>query len=230
MELNELKQISAKTISNNEISNRISDIPKAHIICIDEPDISKIARPGQFIMIDCGPNLVLRRPFSIHQVDSSGHFYILFVVIRKGTYWLSQRPKGTKLNILGPLGNGFSINPDSKTLLLVAGGIGISPLAFLAHKALSMRKQVTLLVGARDKHQLYLQKIPQSDINTIITTEDGSTGIKGMVTDLITNYINEADQVFACGPLSMYHTIAGLTRPMQQIDKVQVSLDNFLKK
>jgi dihydroorotate dehydrogenase electron transfer subunit len=175
-------------------------------------------------MIDCGPELLLRRPFSIHQVDSSGCLYILFVVIRKGTYWLSQRIKDTKLNVLGPLGNGFSINPDSKRLLLIGGGIGISPLVFLAHNALNLGKQVTLLIGARDKAQLYLQKLPQN-LKTIIATEDGSTGLKGKVTDLLPDHVNEADQIFACGPHPMYQTIANLTDSLQLANKVQVSLE-----
>jgi len=220
-----LKQTSASIISNNRVSDGIPDIPEAHLICIDEPEIARIAKPGQFIMIDCGSELLLRRPFSIHQIGSSGYLYILFIVIRKGTHWLSQRTKDTKLNILGPLGNGFSINPDSKRLLLIAGGIGISPLVFLAYNALNLGKQVTFFVGAHDKHQLYLQRLPQSNINTVIATEDGSAGIKGMVTDLLPDYINEADQIFACGPHPMYQTIADLTGPKQLDNKVQVSLE-----
>jgi len=176
-------------------------------------------------MVDCGPGLLLRRPFSIHQVDSSGCFYILFVIVHKGTYQLSQYKKGQKINILGPLGNGFFVSPDSEKLLLVGGGIGISPLAFLAHNALNTKKQVTLLAGARDKNRLYLQGCPQSDIKTIATTEDGSTGTRGMVTDILSEYINEADQVFACGPVSMYRTIADLTGSMQKTPEVQVSLE-----
>jgi len=199
--------------------------PKVHLICINEPEISQIARPGQFIMIDCGPKLLLRRPFSIHQVDSSGNFYILFVVVSKGTYWLSQQTKGTNLDILGPLGNGFTINPNSNRLLLIGGGIGISPLVFLAHNTLNLGKQVTILVGAHDRHQLYLHRLPQSNINTIITSEDGSAGIKGMVTDLLPDYIEESDQIFACGPHPMYKTIADLTGSLQLSNKVQVSLE-----
>ncbi len=220
-----MKQFTAEIASNDKVSGEIPDMPRAHLICINQPEISREARPGQFVMVDCGPGLLLRRPFSIHQAEPSGFFYLLFIVVHKGTHWLSRQIKGTKVGLLGPLGNGFSINPDSNNLLMVGGGIGISPLAFLAYNALALGKQVTLLVGARDKNQLYLQRFPQGGIKTVITTENGSTGIKGMVTDILLDYIVKADQVFTCGPVSMYQSIANLTDPLQQSHKVQVSLE-----
>jgi 2-polyprenylphenol hydroxylase and related flavodoxin oxidoreductases len=104
---------------------------------IEAPDIASSAQPGQFITVRC-EDFVLRRPFSIHQTDLR-RMAILFKMVGKGTVWLSQRQKGDKIDVLGPLGNGFGVPSiiarhevprQSKNLLLVAGGIGIAPLRF----------------------------------------------------------------------------------------------------
>ncbi len=98
-------------------------MPDYHLLCVDAPDIASSAQPGQFITINCGPDLILRRPLSIHRVDNSNQLSILFAVVGRGTQWLSQRQKGEKLDLLGPLGNGFHIDQASRNLLLVAGGL-----------------------------------------------------------------------------------------------------------
>jgi dihydroorotate dehydrogenase electron transfer subunit len=196
-----LKQVSATVISNIEL------MPGYHLICVDAPDIAATSQPGQFVTVRCGEELTLRRPLSIHQIAKSGQVYFFFKVIGKGTAWLSLCRKGEKLNILGPLGNGFSIRPTSKKLLLVAGGIGIAPLTFLAQQALTQEKSVALLLGAHAKDELYPQKLLPSEIETIITTEDGSGGEKGKITDILPRYVDWADQIYACGPLGMYQAI-----------------------
>jgi dihydroorotate dehydrogenase electron transfer subunit len=214
-----LKQVSATLISNIEL------MPGYHLICVDTPDIAAASEPGQFVTIRCGEELTLRRPFSIHQIVKSGQVYFFFKVIGKGTAWLSLCRKGEKLDILGPLGNGFHIKPTSKNLLLVAGGIGITPLTFLAQQALAQEKSVTLLLGAHAKDELYPQKLLPSGIKTIITTEDGSCGEEGKVTDILSRYVDWADQIYACGPLAMYKTIAGERKQWRDKKPVQVSLE-----
>ena len=88
------------------------------------------ARPGQFVMVHCGEECILPRPFSIHQVNDKGDVSLYFAVLEdgKGTSWLSQRKIGDKVALLGPLGNWFHVAPASHNLLLVAGGMGIAPL------------------------------------------------------------------------------------------------------
>jgi dihydroorotate dehydrogenase electron transfer subunit len=200
-------------------------MPGYHLICVVAPDIAATSQPGQFVTVRCREELTLRRPLSIHQIAKSGQVYFFFKVIGEGTAWLSLCRKGEKLNILGPLGNGFSIRPTSKKLLLVAGGIGIAPLTFLAQQALTQEKSVALLLGAHAKDELYPQKLLPSEIETIITTEDGSYGEKGKVTDILSRYVNWADQIYACGPLAMYKTIAGERQQWRNKKPVQVSLE-----
>ena len=217
--LNKLKQISATIVSSSEL------MPGCHLMCVEAPDIVAIAKPGQFVTVSCGQELTLRRPLSIHQVANLGQLHLLFGIVGKGTSWLSDRQEGETLDLLGPLGNGFSIEPASRNLLLVAGGIGIAPLTFLAQQALSEGKSVTLLLGARTGAGLYPQRLLPGGIETVIATEDGSTGTKGMITDILPDFVDWADQIYACGPLAMYQTIATENRQGRVRKPVQISLE-----
>jgi dihydroorotate dehydrogenase electron transfer subunit len=147
---------------------------------------------------------------SIHQVDSSGGVALLFEVVGRGTSWLSQRAPGDLVDLMGPLGSGFLVKPAARNLLLVAGGIGIAPLAFLAEEATGLGRTVTLLLGARKASQLCLGSQLPNGILIVKATEDGSEGRKGLVTDLVGEFAGQADQVFACGPVPMYKAMADL--------------------
>ena len=214
-----MKQVAATVISNLEL------IPGHHLICVEAPDIASESRPGQFITIRCGADLILRRPLSIHRVDNLNQLSMLFAVVGRGTRWLSQRQKGERLDLLGPLGNGFSIEPASKKLLLAAGGIGVAPLVFLARKALGEGRSVKLLLGARTKEGLYPQKHLPDGIETSIITEDGSYGERGKVTDILSRYVDWADQIYACGPIAMYKSMADQSKQWRNKRPVQISLE-----
>jgi dihydroorotate dehydrogenase electron transfer subunit len=217
---------------------------------IEAPDIAIAAQPGQFITVRCG-DFTLRRPFSVHQVGNNNviaseakqsQVALLFKVAGKGTLWLSQRQTGEKIDILGPLGKGFSIPPTksehSKHLLLVAGGIGIAPLVFLMQHA-SSQHQITLIHGASTATQLYpfssagkkrskLSPLPNG-VQFMPVTEDGSMGQQGRATDILTDFLDRADQVYACGPVDMYKAMAEMSlrakRSNLKLKKCQVSLE-----
>jgi dihydroorotate dehydrogenase electron transfer subunit len=214
-----LKQVSAIIISNIEL------MPGHRLVYIEAPDIAADAKPGQFITISCGRELILRRPLSIHQVEKRKRLAILFTVVGAGTQWLSQCQKNDKLDLLGPVGNGFSVQPSSQKLLLAAGGVGIAPLVFLAHKALADGKFVKLILGARTKNYIYPKKLLPEGIETLVTTEDGSYGEKGNVTDVLHKYVSWADQIYVCGPLAMYQSIAEQSKQWQGRKPIQVSLE-----
>ncbi len=201
-------------------------MPGVHLIWLKSPEIASIAQPGQFVMVRCGDGsgFPLPRPLSIHRRDG-GRIALLFAVVGRGTEWLSQRKAGDTIDIFGPLGNGFSIAPDSKHMLLVAGGLGIAPLCFLAQRALDEGKSVTLLSGASTAAQLYPAHLLPSEARLVTATEDGSTGHKGMVTSLLRDFIGRADQVFACGPMPMYRDIIATRRWRTARKPVQVSLE-----
>jgi len=205
-----MKQVTAPIISNIEV------MPETYLVWLEAPQIAAAAAPGQFVMVRCGGDTVLPRPLSIHRVEGAS-LALLFNVVGKGTRWLSQREKGDSLDIFGPLGAGFRIDPAAKNLLLVAGGMGIAPLCFLADVAAGEGKKVTFITGARSANhllpvsasqRLFEEGMLPASINVVNATDDGSEGYKGPATDLITAYLDGVDQIFACGPLEMYRTMA----------------------
>jgi dihydroorotate dehydrogenase electron transfer subunit len=178
-------------------------------------------------MVNCGQDCALPRPFSVHQVINKEDLALYFAVLEggKGTDWLSQRKVDDSVKLLGPLGNGFTVNTSSKNLLLVAGGMGIAPLYFLAQETLNEGYSVTLLYGAALENP-YPKDHLTSGIRLITATEDGTVGKKGKVTDLLPEFAGWADQVFACGPLAMYRDMAQKKRALGLEGKpVQISLE-----
>jgi dihydroorotate dehydrogenase electron transfer subunit len=220
-----MKQLKARITSAIEVMNG------TYLFRVEAPEIAAEARPGQFVMVQCDRDTILPRPFSIHSA-ADGQISLLIGVVGKGTEWLSTRKKGDILDIFGPLGNGYTINEKSNNLLLVGGGLGIAPLRFLAETAAGAGKQVTILQGARTCNLLIPVNTPQSlydkgihpaEIHCFNATEDGSEGFKGLNTQLIPHYIKNIDQVFACGPMPMYKTMAQMQ--VLQGKQVQVSLE-----
>jgi dihydroorotate dehydrogenase electron transfer subunit len=209
-----LKQFIASVIDNKEVMSG------AYIVWLKAPEIASEAKAGQFVMVRCGEETVVPRPLSVHQINGN-KLALLFNVVGKGTYWLSQRKAGDRVGLFGSLGTGFSIYPTSHNILLVAGGMGIAPLYFLAKEASSRGYDVTLLYGTTNN-----QRYPvSSDIRLISATEDGSVGFRGRVTELLSGYIDWADQVFACGPMSMYHYMNQNSNKLLKEKPVQVSLE-----
>ncbi len=220
-----MKQLKAPVVSIIEV---LTDI---YLMWLEAPEIAATARPGQFVMVGCGGDTVLPRPFSVHRVDC-GQLALLFNVVGKGTHRLAQVKKGDTVNIFGPLGNGFTINPASKNILLVAGGMGIAPLYFLAETAAGAGKKVTFITGARTRDCLLPVSLPQkyyekglapAAVNVVCATDDGSEGFKGLVTQLVPHYLTGIDQVFACGPAAMYQAMAKM--PELKDKSVQLSLE-----
>ena len=220
-----MKQLIAPVISICEA------IPGAYLLWLTAPEITAEARAGQFVMIACGKDTLLRRPISIHRVDGD-RLALLVASVGKGTDWLSRRKAGDTLDIMGPLGNGFDIRDNSRNVLLVAGGMGIAPLLFLADTALESDKKITFIVGARTADCLLPVSTPPktsesgvkpSGINVINATDDGTEGFKGLATDLIPAYLDSIDQVFACGPVEMYRSMAAI--PELRDKPVQLSLE-----
>ena len=209
-----------KVISNRAVR------PDIHLLQVEAPELGEASRPGQFAMLSCaeGSDRLLRRPISLHAVRPESVDF-LFSLVGEGTRWLSRRLPGETLDILGPMGNGFKIVPDSSRILLVAGGLGIAPLAFLARSADIPGRSIRLLVGARTASALYVPEDLPSSVHTVSVTEDGSAGAKGMVTALLPEQAAWADRIFVCGPLSMYQAIAQAPDRYFQGKPVQVSLE-----
>ncbi len=203
-------------------------MPGVYLIWLESPEVAAIALPGQFVMVRCEEQCLLRRPLSIHQLANATKLALLFTIVSRGTHWLSQCQAGDSIDLLGPLGNGFSIHPKTRNLLLVAGGIGIAPLYSLASSASKKGYSIKILLGARTAIQLYLKTYQDQPIKAefVLVTEDGTTDEKGVITNLIPKYIDWADQIFACGPTAMYLDMAHRKQELKLKGKlVQISLE-----
>ena len=176
------------------------------------PNLVTTARAGHFVEILCrsewSTDPLLRRPLSIYAADPDrSEFTVLVRPYGRGSAWLIQQPVGTVLDVLGPLGNTFTINPKSRNLLMVAGGVGAAPLRMLAAEAVTADLNVTWLLGAMHAGGLLTPHHLPGEVEYVVATDDGSAGHHGFVTDLIPNYIPWADQVFTCGPEPMFHSL-----------------------
>jgi dihydroorotate dehydrogenase electron transfer subunit len=187
-------------------------------------------QPGQFVevRIDNTPGVMLRRPISINFVDKEkNELWLLVHLIGKGTYRLGELKKGDQLNLMLPLGNYYNM-PDgvnkSRKLLLVGGGAGIAPMLFLGKELADRGFQPTFLLGARSKEDLFELEQFASYGDVCLSTEDGSLGEKGFVTQhTILNKV-KFDKIFTCGPKPMMMAVARYAKA-NNID-CEVSLEN----
>ncbi|MBW2506532.1 MAG: dihydroorotate dehydrogenase electron transfer subunit [Deltaproteobacteria bacterium] len=179
------------------------------------PDIAAEARPGQFVMVRTGEGMdpLLRRPFSVHQVAEGGLVQILFKIVGRGTQLLSRMQSGKYLDVLGPLGQGFT-NGENNQHFLVGGGIGIAPLLFLAKQLLKRNEPsaIKVLLGARTEDEIGIlaEDFGSMGLEVLSATEDGSLGQKGLVTDLLVPINETRATVYGCGPYPMLRVVAGI--------------------
>jgi dihydroorotate dehydrogenase electron transfer subunit len=218
-------QGKCRIISNDRV------MPTVNLMVVEAPEIASIAQPGQFVMIssaaaacDQASVRLLRRPISLNRV-SGNTISLLFAVVGGGTKWLAGRQAGEHIDLLGPLGKGFSLRSERQMLLLAAGGMGIAPLCFLAERALVEGHRVKMLIGARTASLVMPQRLLPPGAETVIATEDGTTGTRGMVTSLLPDYLDQTDQVCICGPLPMYRAIQKNYSGLMQHIPAEVSLE-----
>lgn len=177
------------------------------LLTIEAESIAKKSKPGQIVTIKCGDgtDAFLRRPISICSVDrEKGTINIVIQIRGKGTKILSYLKEGDEIDILGPLGQGFTMNPKHKKIIVVGGGIGIFPLLQLLKEHPAESKKAIL--GFRNKSLVILEDEFKENCNELlIATDDGSYGEKGFVTDILKREVEKEhpDLVFFCGPIVM---------------------------
>jgi dihydroorotate dehydrogenase electron transfer subunit len=182
------------------------------VVRIAAPGVSENARAGQFVHVRPGPSFepLLRRPYSFNRIDRrAGEIELIVKPLGPGGEWIASRREGDGLDLLGPLGSSFVIQRSTRNLLLVAGGTGIAPMRVLAEQE-SARRNVTLLMGGRSITHLWpTDRLPPT-VEYVATTEDGSFGVRGRVTDAIAPLLEWADQLCACGPWPMLAALGRL--------------------
>ena len=182
----------------------ISQIGKdTFLLKITQHEIAKTIKPGQFCNVKVSESNfpLLRRPFSISDVDGDIISFMIDIV-GEGTKILSEKKKGDKIDILGPLGRGFGLDGEFKVVIMVAGGIGLAPFPFV-EKYLDGKKETRLYYGARNKENV----IDYHFNNKNISTDDGSFGFDGNIVKLLESNLNKFDKentkFIACGPNPM---------------------------
>ncbi len=210
------------------------------LLCFVSPHIAKTANPGNFVHIKID-SVILRRPLSIHKIVND-EVYILFKVKGRGTSALSNIRKGDYLDIIGPLGQGFNLPKyeiyNKMHNILIAGGIGVAPILFLAQKLNELGKgrlniKNSILLGAGNKTDiLYEDYFNKIGYKVEVATDDGSKGVKGFVTDILKNILagielEEVINIYACGPEGMFFE---MNRVLKDYPKVycQVSFEQFM--
>lgn len=201
------------------------------------PKLLQGAVPGQFVMLrTVAPepsgavphDPLLPRPMSLHRLregKDGREWSILYDVVGRGTEWLASRKPGDLVSCWGPLGHGYSVRATSQQLLLVAGGVGVAPLIWLAEQAIENGKSVTLILGGRSAGQIYPASELPPEVEVVVTTEDGSLGQRGLATEAFSQHLEWCDQAFACGPNAMFETMAKALRASHVRRPVQVLME-----
>lgn len=184
--------------------------------------------PGQFVQvhIDDSPTTYLRRPISVNMVDYERNEILLLVAaIGEGTRHLVRKKHGDKVNCLLPLGNSFTMpRSTNERFLLVGGGVGIAPMLFLGKRLVELGVRPTFLLGARTASEL-LEKDMFNELGDLyLTTEDGSEGEKGYVTNHSILKEKRFDRIATCGPKPMMMSVARYAK--QNDIECEVSLEN----
>ena len=194
-------QEPCEIISINEIKSGFFDLR------IKNSQMVTLATCGQFVNIRC-EGKTLRRPISICEIDkTNGSLRLVFEVRGEGTLWLSTVQKGQSLDILGPLGKGYTVAPAPKNAVLIGGGIGTPP---LLQTLKEIGNSADIILGFRNKNAVILEEDFKNFANTVsVATDDGSYGHHGFVTDLLNIRLADrsCDMIYACGPTPMLKAI-----------------------
>ena len=220
-----------KTVQNlYVVSNRM--LNKDHALLELKSDLPlEGINPGQFVNVltDNANAVFLRRPFSIYQVDyKQNTIQLLIKVVGEGTKYLSKCVVGESINVIFPLGIGFTIPEKKSKVLLVGGGVGVAALMILASELYKSGHLVDILLGARSADSL-IELDAFSRYGLVhTTTEDGSFGMKGFVTThpIWAEKIDSFDKIYCCGPEPMMKAVAGLADLANK--DCEVSLENSM--
>ena len=202
-----MRLVAAELVESRQI------LPGQWLQSFHAPELATGARAGQFVHVRTGDysGLVLRRPFSINTADpATGIITLHFRTVGRGTEWMTRVRENERLDMLGPLGRPFEVDPRSRHLLLVAGGLGMAGVRMLADEAIRDGRRVTILFGALSASHVYPSSLLPDEVEYIVATDDGSLGHHGFVTALVQDYEAWADQAFACGPHPMLARLAQL--------------------
>ena len=209
-----------------------------HHLTFVAPGVAELAQPGQFVALAVGGDTsanLLRRCFSIHKVSSTpqvspsgisgGTVDVVVAAHGPGTRWLTDLSPGGEVNIIGPLGRGFPLPEAPVPCVLVGGGYGSAPLFWLAAALRERGCHVEMVLGAASEDRLFGVAEADRDADGVtITTDDGSRGVKGWVSDVLPEVIrrSHAEVVYGCGPMAMLKSITEVATAHGAVAQVAV--------
>ena len=168
-------------VINSPVEEIIEINPHIYLLKIFSPELTSIIKPGQFLNVRVSERIfpLLRRPFSVCDVEGD-HLFLMFNIMGEGTSILAHKPIGSDLDILGPLGNGFNLEGNYETAIIVAGGLGAAPFPYVTRKLID-NKNILSFIGGRTKDDVITYNLK----NVIEASDDGSLGFKGNVVELL---------------------------------------------
>ena len=206
-------QMDAEVLSNKRLGSY-------HHIVLAVNELAGYARPGNFVAISvggAGSAMVLRRAFAIYRAhmraDGIGIMELVVAPHGNGSRWLADRTPGEMVNIVAPLGTAFGIPTEPVRAMLVGGGYGSAPLFALAETLKSRGCRVDMVLGASTAAKIYAPLEGKRSVNSMtITTDDGTAGIEGRVSDVIPGLIeqNQTEIIYSCGPMAMLSAITDI--------------------
>jgi len=191
-----------------------------HSLTFVAPELAERTEPGQFVSVAVGASgALLRRPFSVFAVSKHGPWAgtveIVFDAVGNGTRWLAERTKHDVVDIVGPLGRPFPLPQKPVGCLLVGGGYGAAPLLYLAQRLQKNGTRTDMVVGAATSERVFNAiEAKRLSASVHFTTEDGSLGRHGVVTDVLDEVLENsgAEVIYACGPMPMLAAVARVAR------------------
>ncbi len=196
------------TVHAAAVTDRKELAPDVVLIRFDAPELVRVTRPGQFVMVVPPSGESAATALGIYEADGR-HASLVFFVVGPRTRELAALRAGDTLGIVGPLGNGFTISASDKDVAIVAGGVGIASVLLPAQALVRAGARVRLLYGARNAGLLVeADRFREEGCEVLVATDDGSAGHHGYVTDLLATLNDPPEMILACGPSPMLRSVA----------------------
>lgn len=217
-------------ITGEVVSNRRVGAYNHMVFAVNE--LATSCRPGNFVAISVGgptSSMVLRRAFAIYRAsmrsDGIGILELVVAPHGAGSTWLANQSAGASVDLIAPLGTAFGIPREPVNALLVGGGYGSAPLFALAESLKARGCRVDMVLGASVAGKIYAPLEGKRSVNSLtITTEDGSAGVTGRVSDVLPGLIkeNEVDVIYSCGPMAMLQAITKISKEFDLVHQCSV--------
>ena len=219
--------MSLMVLSRATVLERSTPMAGAVELVLEDPGAATAAKPGQFFQIAVeAQHTILRRPYSVAWTDRrGGRIGFIFNVVGSGSAWLASRNSGDEVDLLGPLGQGFTVEAANRRAVCIAGGLGVAAFPNLVEELTGRGRPVVFLLGARNSERLLpAERLPGAELH--LATDDGSAGLQGSVLQLLSSEMIAGAEIFACGPTAMLRGLVDAAERMEvPLARIEVALE-----